>query len=239
MTSRPIALVLSLLISLAAVPASFAQEMAPDDLIKAVTLEVLTAIRQDKDIPGGNPAKVSALVEARILPLFDFAHMTQIAAARSWNVATPGQRILLAAEFKTLLVRTYSIALTGYHNQEFEFKPLRAAPGETSVTVKSVVKQSGTAPVTMDYEMEKMATGWKVFDITIDGISLITTYREAFANKVRESGVDGLIKSLAEKNRAGDARIRVRNTGDFYIPVLFHGLVMNQAGTTAYISNSR
>ena len=212
---------LTLLAALAA-PSSFAQDVAPDDLIKAVTFEVLATIRQDKEIQAGNPAKVAALVETRILPLFDFSHMTQIAVARSWSTATPGQRILLSAEFKTLLVRTYSTALTGYHTQEFEFKPLRAAPGDTSVTVKSVVKQSGTAPVAMDYDMEKTAAGWKVYDI-----------------KVRESGVDGLIKSLAEKNRAGDARFRVRNTGDFYIPVLFHGLVMNHGGTTAYISNSR
>ena len=227
------------LLAVLAAPSSFAQDVAPDDLIKAVTFEVLATIRQDKEIQAGNPAKVAALVETRILPLFDFSHMTQIAVARSWSTATPGQRILLSAEFKTLLVRTYSTALTGYHTQEFEFKPLRAAPGDTSVTVKSVVKQSGTAPVAMDYDMEKTAAGWKVYDIKIDGISLITTYREAFASKVRESGVDGLIKSLAEKNRAGDARFRVRNTGDFYIPVLFHGLVMNHGGTTAYISNSR
>lgn len=189
-------------------PWAHAQEVAPDALLKTVTLEVIALIRQDKDIQAGNPAKVAELVESKILPLFDFPRMTQIAMARNWRVATPEQQKALTTEFKTLLVRTYSTALSSYRDQVIEFKRLRAGAGDTEVTVKSVMKQRGMDPLTMDYDMEKLASGWKVYDIKIDGISLITTYRESFAGKVRDGGVDGLIKSLADKNRQGDVRFR-------------------------------
>lgn len=205
-----------------AIPPSFAQDVAPDALVKAITTEVLAAIRQDRGIQAGDPAKIADLVEIKILPLFDFDRMTQIAMARNWRLATPAQQKVLTEEFKTLLVRTYSTALSSYRNQEIEFRPSRMAPGDTEVTVKSVIKQPGTAPLSMDYDMEKTAASWKVFDVKIEGVSLITTYRETFASKVRESGVAGLIQLLSEKNRLGDARFRTRQTGDFYLPVL-HG----------------
>jgi len=195
---------LVLIMALAA-PCSLAQDVAPDVLLKAVTLEVVAIIKQDKDIQS-NPTKVSDLVETWILPLFDFSRMTEIAVARNWRVATPEQQKALTTEFKTLLVRTYSAALSNYRDQVFEFKPLRAAPGDTGVTVKSVVRQSGMEALTVDYDMEKLAAGWKVYDIKIDGVSLIATYRDTFVGKVRESGVDGLIKSLSDKNRQGDSR---------------------------------
>jgi phospholipid transport system substrate-binding protein len=209
-----------LMLGLAA-PMALAQEVAPDALVKAVTFEVLAVIRQDKDIQAGNPAKIADLVETRILPLFDFDRMTQIAMARNWRLATPEQQKALTAEFKTLLVRTYSAALSSYRNQVIEFRPSRMAPGDTEVTVKSLIKQSGTAPFSMDYDLEKTAAAWKVFDVKIEGISLITTYRETFASKVRESGIAGLIQLLSEKNRLGDARFRTRQTGDFPSPVLY------------------
>jgi len=196
------------LISALAMPSSLAQDLAPDVLLKTVTLEVIAIIRQDRDIQAGNAAKVADLVETRIVPHFDFTRMTQIAVARNWRLATPGQQNALTTEFRTLLVRTYSTALSSYRDQVIEFRPLRAAPGDTEVTVKSVMKQPGTAPLTMDYDMENTGVGWKVYDVKIDGISLITTYRETFAGKVREAGVDGLIKSLSDKNRQGDARFR-------------------------------
>ena len=164
-----------------------------------------------------------------MVPLFDFTRMTQLAVARNWRAATPEQQKSLTAEFRTLLVRTYSTALSNYRDQVIDFKPLRSAPGETEVTVKSVVKQPGTDALTMDYDMEKTADGWKVYDIKIDGISLITTYRETFANKVREGGVDGLIKSLADKNRQGDARVRVHHTENSHFPALVRFLL--QGGT--------
>lgn len=210
------------LLALAAPPA-FAQDEAPDALVKAVTFDVLAIIRQDKDIRAGNPAKIADLVESRVLPLFDFARMTQIAVARNWHLATPGQQKTLTAEFKTLLVRSYSTALSSYRDQVVEFRPLRAAPADTEVTVRSVIKQPGTAPLGMDYDMEKTAAGWKVFDVKVEGVSLITTYREVFASKVRESGVDGLIKLLSDKNREVDDRNRGRQTGDFPAPISYLG----------------
>jgi len=196
------------LISALAAPLPLAQDVAPDVLLKAVTLEVIAIIRQDKDIQAGNPAKVADLVETRILPLFDFTRITQIAVARNWRLATPEQQKALTTEFKTLLVRTYSTALSSYRDQAIEFKRLRAASGDTEVTVKSVIRQPGTVPLTMDYDMEKTTAGWKVYDVKIEGVSLITTYRETFAGIVRGGGVEGLIKSLSGKNRQGDDRFR-------------------------------
>ncbi len=208
------------LIAVLAAPLALAQDVAPDVLLKEVTLEVLASIRQDPEIQAGNPAKVAALVESRILPLFDFPRMTQIAVARNWRLATPEQQQKLITEFKTLLVRTYSTALSSYRDQVIEFKRLRAASGDTEVTVKTVIKQPGKESLTMDYDMEKRAAGWQVYDIKIEGVSLITTYRETFAGKVREGGVDGLIKSLADKNRQGDARFPAHRTENFNFPVI-------------------
>lgn len=196
------------LAALLAAPFGLAQPVAPDVLLKSVTLEVLAILREDREMQAGNAAKVAALVEARILPHFDFTRMTRIAVARNWPLATPEQQQSLITEFRTLLVRTYSVALASYRDQVIEFRPLHAAPGATEVTVKSVIRQAGAAPLTLDYDMENGAAAWKVYDVKIDGISLVTTYRETFAGKVREGGLDGLIQSLADKNRKGDARSR-------------------------------
>ena len=195
-----------LLISALAAPLSIAQDVAPDVLLKTVTSEVLAIIKQDGAIQAGNSAKVAELVETRILPHFDFARMTQIAVARNWRAASPEQQEALTSEFKTLLVRTYSTALSGYRDQVIEYKPLRAAPDATEVTVRSDVQQTGKERMTIDYDMEKMPTGWKVYDIKIAGVSLVTTYRDSFASRVREGGIEGLIKSLSDKNRQGALR---------------------------------
>jgi len=128
--------------------------------------------------------------------------MARIAMARNWRSATPEQQKEIASEFKTLLVRTYSTALVNYKEQKIDYKPLRAKPEDDEVTVKSEVKPSGsTQPVEIDYEMEKTPNGWKVYDVKVGGVSLVTTYRDTFASEVRERGIDGLIKSLAAKNR--------------------------------------
>jgi phospholipid transport system substrate-binding protein len=193
-------------------PTALAPEPAPDVLVKTVTSEVIAIIRQDKDFQAGNPAKVADLVETRILPHFDFARMTQIAVARNWRLATPEQQQALITEFKTLLVRTYSTALSGYRDQAIEYKPLRAAPDATEVTVRSDVQQSGRERMTIDYDMEKTPAGWKVYDIKIAGVSMVTTYRDTFAGRVRDGGIEGLIKSLSDKNRQGDARFRSHRT---------------------------
>ncbi|MSQ72052.1 MAG: ABC transporter substrate-binding protein [Betaproteobacteria bacterium] len=194
------------------VPALHSQEVAPDALVKNITQEVITIIKRDKDIQSGQPKKIADLVESRILPHFNFLRMTQIAMARNWRVASPEQQQALTAEFKTLLVRTYSTALSNYRDQQIDYRPLRASANDTDVTVKSEVKQAGAPPVTIDYEMEKTAAGWKVYDVKVGGVSLVSTYRETFATEVRDRGVDGLIKALAAKNRQGDAKFGVNKT---------------------------
>lgn len=217
----------ALTLSLAA-PYSAAQDIAPDQLLKAVVTEVIEIIGHDPDIQAGDPAKVAALVESKILPHFDFARMTQIAVARNWWLTTAEQKLNLTAEFKTLLVRTYSATLSGYSGRAVDFKRLRTAPGDTEVTVKSVVRHPGAESLSMDYEMEKLTSGWKIFDIKIDGISLITSYRETFASKIRELGVNGLISALAEKNRQNTARLQVRSMGNLLAPAIAQSLLMGR-----------
>lgn len=181
---------------------SIGQDLAPDALVKSVTNEVIAVIRKNNDTLV--PAKISRLVEATVVPHFDFARMTRLAMGRNWRLASPEQQQALIAEFKTLLVHTYSASLTLYRDQKIEFDALRAAPGDTDVTVRSLVRQSGAQPIRIDYEMGKEPSGWKVYNVSIDGISLVVTYRNTFANQVREHGVDGLIKTLADKNRSND-----------------------------------
>lgn len=187
---------------LAAGPAgsAVAEETAPEALVRSVATEVLGIIKSDKDIQGGDAKKAIALVEEKILPHFDFTRMTALAMGRNWRKATAEQKTQLTTQFRTLLVRTYSTALTRYRDQTIEYKPTRAQPGDTDVTVRSLIRQSGAEPVTIDYSMDKTPAGWKVYDVTVIGVSLVTTYRDAFAQEVRNAGVDGLIKRLAEKN---------------------------------------
>ncbi len=189
-----------------AIPAASGQELAPDALVKTVTQDVIAVIKQDKEIQSGDRKKTIALVEEKVLPHFNFTRMTALAMGANWRKATPEQQQALVNEFRTLLVRTYSTALSAYRNQVIEVKPLRAKPGDTEVVVRSEVKQSGTEPVTIDYSMEQTPNSWKVYDVTVGGVSLVTTYRDAFANEVRNVGVDGLIKALADKNRQLEAK---------------------------------
>jgi phospholipid transport system substrate-binding protein len=186
--------------------AATAQDLAPDDLVRRVTQDVISIVKRDKEIQAGNQKKSIALVEEKVLPHFDFTRMTALAMGLSWRKATPEQRQALVTEFRTLLVRTYSTALSAYRNQVIEVKPSRAQPDATEVVVRSEVKQSGTEPVTIDYSMQKNANGWKVYDVAVGGVSLVTTYRDTFANEVRNGGIDGLIKTLAEKNRQLEAK---------------------------------
>lgn len=197
---RALSLLLFLLAGIA-----LAQDVAPDVMVKGITVDVLNIIKKDKDIQAGNPKRIAEVVETRILPHFDFARMTQIAVAVNWRKATPEQKKALTDEFRTLLVRTYSNALTLYRDQVVDFKPLHMKAGDTEVTVRSEIRQKSAQPVTLDYDMEKTANGWKVYDVKVGGVSLITNYREDFAAQVRESGIDGLIKALASKNRGTGA----------------------------------
>lgn len=183
-----------------------AQDLAPDALVKKISDEVIEIIKQDKDIRAGNQKKINELVDAKVLPHFNFGRMTALAVGRNWPKANAEQQKILTGEFRTLLVRTYSSALTTYKNQVIEFKPLRAAAGDADVTVKTQVKQPGTEPVSIDYSMEKTPGGWKVYDVVVGGVSLVTNYRETFNAEIRDGGVDGLIKSLAGKNRSLDTQ---------------------------------
>jgi phospholipid transport system substrate-binding protein len=184
------------------ISAAVAQELAPDALIKAIAEDVIASIKQDAELTR-DPAKVATLVEAKVLPHFDFAHTTRIAMGVNWRRATPEQRERLTLEFRTLLVRTYSTALSSYRDQAIEVKPVRARPDDTQVTVRSEIRQPGAEAMAIDYDMEKTPDGWKVFDIRIGGASLAATYRETFSEVVRNHGVDGLIELLSNKNRQG------------------------------------
>lgn len=192
---------LSAVVSLFIAAPSMADAAAPDQLVKTVTEEVLTIVRSDKDIQGGNTAKVISLVEAKVLPHFNFMRMTRLAVGREWRNATAEQQKALSEEFKTLLVRTYSTALTQYRNQTIEYKPFSLKPGETEAQVQTVVKQPGNAhPIELDYFLEQQSSGWKVYDIEVAGVSLVTNYRDTFSAQIRNNGIDGLIKALHDKN---------------------------------------
>lgn len=187
----------------ALVPAgAIADDLAPDTLIKNVSTEVLTIVRQDRDIQSGNTQRVIQLVEQKVLPHFNFTRMTQLAVGRDWNKATPEQKKQLIGEFRNLLVRTYSNALTAYKNQSIDFKPLKMQPADTDLTVRTQVNQPGGKPIKIDYNLEKLADGWKVYDVVIADVSLVTNYRETFAQEVRNGGIDGLVKALAAKNKS-------------------------------------
>ena len=176
-------------------------EVPPDVLARSVTDEVLAIVKADKELQAGNPQKVAQLVETKVLPHFNFMRMTQLAVGRNWRQASPDQQKVLAEEFKTLLVRTYTSAFTGYRNQTIEYRPLRMAPSDTDVVVKSLIKQPAGQPIAIDYSMEKLAGAWKVYDVKIEGISLVENYRNTFNNEIQRGGVDGLIRTLADKNR--------------------------------------
>jgi phospholipid transport system substrate-binding protein len=181
---------------------AFAAATPPDELVKTTASEVLTIIKQDKDIQSGNTQKVVDLVDAKVLPHFDFQRMTRLAVGRNWTKATDAQKEQLVKEFRMLLVRTYSTSLAQYKNQTIDYKPVRIAPEDKEVTVKTAVNQPGAQPIAIDYRMELMGDAWKVFDIAVDGVSLVTNYRSSFASIADQQGIDGLIKSIADKNKS-------------------------------------
>jgi len=197
---RTVAVTLLLLPLVLIAPPVHAQE-APDTLVKRIAEETLTTIRGDKDLQAGNPAKIKQLIESKLVPNFDTARMTALAMGRNWRTATPEQQKQLTEQFKTLLIRTYSNALTNYRDNTMNYKPLRMNAGDTEVVVRTEVSRPGQAPVPIDYSMEKTPEGWKGYDVVVAGVSLVTNYRDEFNDVVKSSGVDGLIKALADKNK--------------------------------------
>ncbi|MEO7728921.1 MAG: ABC transporter substrate-binding protein [Burkholderiales bacterium] len=188
---------------LAAPAITRAQEVAPDALAKKVTDEVLSVIRADKDIQAGNTRKILDLVEAKILPHFNFSRMTRLAVGAPWRQASAAQQQNLTNEFRALLVNTYTTAFTQYRDQVIEYRPLKMAPADTEVVVRSLIKQKGGAdPIDINYSMEKTDGGWKVYDVVIAGVSLVQNYRSSFASEIQKNGIDGLIATLATKNKS-------------------------------------
>lgn len=181
--------------------AAHAQE-APDALIKRVASDVVATLKTDKEIQAGNKKKLFELVDGKIAGNFNFMRMTALAMGRNWSKATPEQQKALSEEFKTLLIRTYSGALANYQNHVMDFKPLRMQPTDTDVTVRTTVTAQGGQPIGIDYNMEKNSGAWKAYDVIVGGVSLVTNYREEFNNLIRDSGVDGLLKTLAAKNKS-------------------------------------
>jgi phospholipid transport system substrate-binding protein len=177
-----------------------AAEVGPDELLRKVTDEVLEIVRTDKDIKSGDSKRAMQLVEEKVLPNFNFPRMTQLAVGKDWRQVSPEQRKQLTEEFKKLLVRTYSKALTQYKNQTIAFKPFELAAGSADAKVRTEVRQAGAKPLALDYYLEKADATWKVYDIEVEGISLVTNYRETFASEIRANGVDGLISTLKQKN---------------------------------------
>ena len=186
----------------ALIPAIAAAQESPDALVKRTADEILAIIKADKDIQNGNSAKVYELAEQKVLPHFDFERMTRLAVGRNWGQANDEQKQSLVKEFRTLLVRTYSSSLSQYRNQTIDVKPTKLAPADKEATVRSAVVQQGGPPIPIDYTMEKVDSGWKVYDVVIDGASLVTTYRGTFNDQVQKGGIDGLVKSLQERNRS-------------------------------------
>jgi len=187
-------------LGLVALEPALAQETA-DAAVKRTSQELLQIIRADPKVQAGDQARIREVVEAKVFPNIDFERMTSLAMGRNWRVASPEQQKRLIEEFRTLLVRTYSGALAQYRDQTMDYKPLRAEPNATDVTVRTEVLRPGQAPVPIDYSMTRTKEGWKAYDIIVGGVSLVTNYRDEFSEQIKTSGVDGLIKTLTAKNK--------------------------------------
>jgi len=183
-----------------ALPARAQQDLGPEELVRKVTQDVLDAIRSDKQLAAGDKQKALRLAEEKVLPHIDFEEATRLAAGRAWAQATPEQRRRLVEEFRRMLVRTYSNAISAYEGQTMQVLPVRVKPGDTEVTVHNRYIRAGGKPLPVDYQMHKTSQGWKIYDITVEGVSLVLTYRSEFDAIVKQEGIDGLIKRLEEKN---------------------------------------
>lgn len=191
-----------MLSNLLALPA-WSMDLAPDRLVDKTVKEVIEIIQQDEALRNGDREKMFDLIETKILPHFNFTRMTQLAMGQHWSKAQPEQQNRIVDEFRTLLVRTYSNALTSYHDETIKVNPLPELGDRTETTVRTTVIQGkGKEPVPIDYSMEKKPDGWKVYDVTVAGVSLVTNYRGTFNSQVRKGGVDGLLKALSDKNKS-------------------------------------
>jgi len=190
---------LALLSALGASGAALAQQ-APDKLVRTVADEVLATLKQDPELRAGSQAKFAELLEQKVAPHFDFERMTRLAVGRSWRQATPEQQKALVEQFHNLLIRTYATAYTAYKDIAIEVKPLRMQPSDNDVQVRTEIKVPEAQPIGVDYSMYKSGSDWKIYDVAVEGVSLLTTYRSTFADEIKQSGIDGLIKTLQAKN---------------------------------------
>jgi phospholipid transport system substrate-binding protein len=179
---------------------ALAQGDNPEALVKKMTDDVMTAIKADKQLAAGDKQKALKLAEQKILPHVDFGEATRLAVGRAWNEASPEQRKRLVSEFRNMLVRTYSNAISAYEGQTMKVLPVRMKPDDTEATVRNQFVRGGGKPVAVDYQMRKADGGWKIYDISVEGVSLVLTYRSEFDAIVKQQGIDGLIKRLAERN---------------------------------------
>lgn len=185
-----------------ALPAAAQTPEAPDQLVQSVVSEVLEVIRNDPKVQAGDPQRVRELLDGKLLPHFDFRRMTMLAMGRNWRAATPEQQNELTEQFKNLLIRTYSNALSQYRNDTINVKPLRTREGDKEVTVRSEVVRKGESPVAVDYSLVLgNDSEWRCYDVTVGGVSLVTNYRDEFNQQVKAGGIDGLIQSIAQKNK--------------------------------------
>ena len=177
----------------------------PDMLIRNVAEEVLSAVRQENIDPANNPHNLMSIMGTRVLPHFDFVRMTRLAAGKDWHRATPKQKDMLVAEFRNLLVNTYANAFSRYQDQTVEVMPVSPHSDADKVTVRTLILKPGAQRISVDYEMGKTSDGWKVFDLSVEKVSLAIVYRSIFAQQVEQGGIEGLIKTLADKNAANKA----------------------------------
>ena len=177
-----------------------AQQLGPDELVRKVTADVLDSIQADKQLQAGDRKRALALAEQKILPHVDFREATLLAMGKSWHTATPAQQDRLVNEFRSMLVRIYSNAIDVYRGQTLKVLPVRLTAGATDVVVRNQYLREGRPPVPVEYSMRKTPEGWKIYDISVEGVSLVLTYRAEFGQITRASGVDGLIKRLQERN---------------------------------------
>jgi len=192
-----------LALTLALCASSIALAEVPDKLVRTVADEVLNALAQVLVLRAGSQAKFAELLEQKVAPHFDFERMTRLAVGRGWRQATPEQQKTLIELFHRLLIRTYSAAYSAYANITIDVKPTRMQPADDDVQVRTEIKvPNGGPPLTVDYSMYKSSASWKIYDVTVEGVSLLTTYRSTFAEEIRQGGIDGLIKSLQDKVRA-------------------------------------
>lgn len=184
-----------------------AQDPGPDQLVRATVDKFIEIIKGDKAIQSGDMKRILEVAETHAAPHFNFVRMTRLAMGANWKQASPAQQDALVREFRSLLLRTYAVALKEYRNQTIDVRPLKLPAGSTDVQVKTLVNQPGAKAIPIDYDMERTPQGWKVYDVTVGGVSLVVNFRSSFDSEIRKSSIDGLVSSLVERNRSASAGI--------------------------------